>query len=227
MTDLNTVQNAPATTIDDIILDFESILKNVFLSEKEKLQGLHAVFSALLDFDTKEENLHFPTMFSKLAYVGMKHVLSKSMLFYAHSFRKCLEKSDIPLTNHIELGSFVITKLLKTIWQKETANGVYQLSDDAKSIFFRKKENITQFVSVAEGVIIDIFPESFTLSFIHEKEAEIVKTVVWNIADRNELFNSNILAAKKHLNFPIPVNLLDVEITDEGHVASPILCVTT
>jgi DNA replication ATP-dependent helicase Dna2 len=216
MTDLNTVQNAPATTIDHIILDFESILSNGFLSEKEKLQGLHAIFSALLDFDTKEENLHFPTMFSKLAYVGMKHVLSKSMLFYAHSFRKCLEKSDIPLTNHIELGSFVITKLLKTIWQKETANGVYQLSDDAKSIFFRKKENITQFVSVAEGVIINIFPESFTLSFIDEKEAEIVKTVVWNITDRNELFNSNILAAKKNLNFPIPVNLLDVEITDEG-----------
>lgn len=181
----------------------------------EKLNHLFYLFTSTLELATRDERIQFPTLFSRLAYVGIKYKLPGQFMFYAHSFRKCIQE-DKDAGIKLSLGFYVINYLMREIWRDTIKAPVALLDPEVKAIFFKKQIDFSSFEPYTEGLLIDIDTIQHTITFLDEKEGDVPRVAHWNVADRNELFNQNLITAKKHLQLPLAINLIESEISAEG-----------
>ena len=193
-----------------------NVLETDNLSEvNEKLSHLFYLFTSTLELATRDERIQFPTLFSRLAYVGIKYKLPGQFMFYAHSFRKCMpEDKDTGIK--LSLGFYVVNYLIREIWKDTVKPPFISLDPAVKALFFKKQIDFKSFEPYTEGLLIDIDTIKHTITFLDEKEGDVLRTAHWNVADRNELFNQNLIAAKKYLPLPLAVNLIESEISAEG-----------
>ncbi|MFZ1705104.1 MAG: AAA domain-containing protein [Saprospiraceae bacterium] len=218
---MNNENNTTAALLNDelsqeLLNQFSDINNNTSLESTEKLTAFHQLFSHVLEQATAEENLHFPTLFSRLAYTGIKYKLPASFLYYAHNFRRSTGQKDIPIDIRLGLSQYVLLQLIKFFWKNSTHLIAPSLAKKVKQFFKKERKEIISFVPYLEAIIIDIDIDQYKIYFIDEEEGEVVKCALFNIADRNELFNQNIISISKHVSLPIPINFIDVEWMEDG-----------
>ncbi|MBK8546869.1 MAG: AAA family ATPase [Saprospiraceae bacterium] len=211
----NNLKKLPEETLILFLHQYHEIVNNSGLNEYEQLQALHQLFSFLLEEITLKENISFPTLFSRLAYVGLQYKMNQSFLFYAHCFRKCISNDIIPLYARISLGKHVILQLLKLTSENTTRIPSSGWSKDIKKYFIREKPETIGFSPYIEALVIEVDVENFKMLFIDEKNGDEIKTAIFNVVHRNEIFNQNIISLNKHFTLPVPVNFIDNEITKD------------
>lgn len=206
--------------------DFLKIVEDTYLyidqqsewNEKQKLKAFFDLFNLILEEATSFENISFPTLFSRLSYVGLKYNIQKSLLFYAHVFRKNNENQtdDIVSIDHSkELGKYLIVKFIPLIWEVSTPKTVI-LSKETQDFFQQDKASTIAYKPIVEALVFDIDLENYILHYFDENDASEELKAHFNIADRNELFNSNIRSLKNNFSLPVHVNFIDVEIKEDG-----------
>jgi DNA replication ATP-dependent helicase Dna2 len=90
------------------------------------------------------------------------------------------------------------------------------LHANVKAVYFKKKTEVSSFEPYTEGLLVDIQMNDYTFTFIDEKEGDMHRLAHWNVSDRNELFNKNILSVHKHFELPVSINLIESEVSKEG-----------
>lgn len=205
--------------VQELINQLTKIKSNNIWNDFQKNKAYFEIFTSLLELATKVEQLNFTTLFSRLSFVGTRYQLSSSTLYYSHIFRKANEQGIIRRDTERQytlLGKYVINKLLQDIFRYKADTSELTLSDEIITYFSRKKEKYIGFRPVVEAVLFEIDHQNKTLLFYDEEDPAIEQKALYDIHDRNELFNSNIESLRRTFTLPIHINLIDTDIREDG-----------
>jgi len=207
--------------ISDDIKNIQTSLVNISKHSDwntfEKNKAWFELFSIILEQATSEEKLKFTTLFSRLAYVGVKYKLPKNLLHYCHIFRKGHEKGLIKKSTEVyyeEIGHYVCAQLSYILWQLPVHKDA--ISEKCEVYFMADKRAVIGFKPIVEAVLFDINTEAKTLHFYDEEAPTEEKIALYDIHDKNELFSSNIDSILRHFTLPIHINFVDTEIREDG-----------
>lgn len=196
----------------------ETIHKHESWTITQKNKALFEVFTLILEEATKDERLNFTTLFSRLAFVGAKFQLSGNTLHHSHMFRKAIEQGKINPDKeglYYDLGAYICESLLNEICKTNTSHQ-YLLSQEAKQYFVGDQRKMIGFKPVVEAVLYEVDAEKKHLYFYDEEDPANEKTAIYDVHDKNEQFNQNIESLRKTFSLPIHINLIDVEIREDG-----------
>ncbi len=171
---------------------------------------LHHLFTSLTD----DEQLHFSTLFSRIAYICQKYEVPRKLQYETHLFRKSFRTiDDIDKKDLESLGFKVLTTLISTIFE---ATVPFELANELsyKSKLSQRKVKIKSFESLIKVVLLGDEEQQETFAASSENGDEVF--IKYNIPDRNENFNNTIKAIKHVFKFPCRANLIDVEIDEDG-----------
>lgn len=205
--------------VDVLVEYFNKIREHITWSAYQKNKAYFELFTLELELGTKDDSLNFTTLFSRLAYAGTRYQLEKSLLHYCHIFRKAHESGMIRSDNEnkfVILGQYVCSKLLHEFFKAKLSVADSDLEGEVATYFKFKNENFVGFKPVIEAVLFDIDIESRTLYFFDEENPVLERKALFDVHDRNELFNSNIESLLKNFSLPIHINLIDVDMRDDG-----------
>ncbi|MBK8346322.1 MAG: AAA family ATPase [Saprospiraceae bacterium] len=197
----------------------EKIKTHLTWTDHQKNKGFFELFNMILEEATKDERLNFTTLFSRLAYTGAKYQLKSITLHYSHIFRKSHEQNLIKKDNEVlftDLGFYICNQLLYEIFGLQSSKSERAPSAQIALHFQKEKKKTIGFRSVVEAVLFEIDPNKKSLQFYDEAEADIEKTALYDVHDKNELFNQNIDSLRRTFTLPIHVNFIDVDIREDG-----------
>lgn len=195
----------------------------------EKIAEQYRLLCLIFVEVTRDEKLSFTTLFARIAYAGHRYKLSKQLLFYIHNFRiKARDQrnqitqtngSDTALTGILHLGYKVIAECIAALFEQEIPDQVLTYYPVNPSVNFEKR-TIQSFKSKARVVALADDATSNQLIIIDQDYPDKEFRMQYGIADRNENFNPTIGQIKSTFQFPVTLNLLDIEI-DEDEIYSP------
>jgi len=188
------------------------------LDIRQRVEVLYALMSRVFVEVTGEEKLQFTTLFARIAYASHRFNLPKQTQFYLHSFRRrarqrATKEEQLQVTYQIGLKGLAesignlyqvrIPKALQTLLPKD---GFYQ-SSPVEIVSYRSKIRVLALEDDAKNQQLIVREESQPTQDIR---------VQYNIAERNENFNSGIKAIRSVFGFPLVMNLIEVEIDKAG-----------
>lgn len=199
--------------------NLEVITNQVNWSVFQKNKAVFQNFTLIIEEASSSDRLNFTTLFSRLAYIGARYQLNSQLLHFCHVFRKGHERGTIRKENeeqYFSLGLYVCSKLMNHIWDMPLQSTFEQLEASVSKAFKKDKENIIGFRPVVEAVLFEIDADKKFLLFYDEDEPDVQKVALYDIHDKNEVFNTNIESLRKTFVLPLHINLIDVEIRDDG-----------
>ena len=206
-------------------LFYKEILKiqpNDTLDSAAKVEALYRLLHSIFMEVTRDEKLQFTTLFARISFAFQKYNVPKQTQFYTHAFRKLArailhkgknEKGELEIAN--ELGLKVVADTILSFYEemppKELAN---ILPTEVK--YKGSPIDVKDFKSMARVVVMAIDEDKEELHVRDEITPSEITKVKYNIAERNENFNPTIRLVKRVFEFPITMNLIDVEIDNAG-----------
>lgn len=184
---------------------------------RHKANAWFDMLKIILEMATAEEKIQFTTLFSRLAFTGVKYALPGHLLYYCHIFRKGHEKHQITPDNeqyYDETGAYICFQLVQYIWHIQVPEK--KMSESCISFFATEKKSIKGFKSLSEAVLFKIDEYQKTLHFYDEEDPSEEKTALYDVPDKNELFTSNIESVLRHFTLPLHINFIDIDIREDG-----------
>ncbi|MEM6317428.1 MAG: AAA domain-containing protein [Bacteroidota bacterium] len=205
----------------------QKIHENATLSQKEKVEALYNLLSLAFVEATKDERVLFTTLFARISFASQRFQIPKQTRFFIHHFRikgqQVLRGKQLDTTTidsiHYPLGLKAVSESIKALFDVNIPadiqnilppKGFYKTAP-AEVKAFRKKMRV---VALAD----DADKEQLVVQ--DQKGVGEELRVQYNIAERNENFNPTIRALKRGFEFPVVLNLLDVEI-DKSSILRP------
>ncbi|MBK9149480.1 MAG: AAA family ATPase [Saprospiraceae bacterium] len=194
---------------------YQNIHHSVTLDLDSKVRSYFDLFLNLLEEATDQEGLHFNTLFSRLAFAGAKYNIPKSVLYYSHLFRKAVEKPEAgrPSSEVLMLAGYVLPALIQILGQSDMGIDISDTTE-LDAIFKKSERKVVQFRPVVEALVLSVDQENKQLVFIEEEDPVLEKTAKYDVAEANDIFTRNIELMADYFTFPVYVNLINVEITD-------------
>lgn len=195
-----------------------TIHHKVELEEHARVEVLYALLSKVFIEVTGEERLQFTTLFARIAYASHKFEIPKKTQFYLHSFRHRARKrhtasADLQLTYLIGLQA--LTDSIRQLYDLEIPEELQTILP--KPGFYQATlPEVVAFRHKARVLVLDIDRQQEQLIVRDEAQPMENVRVQYNIPDRNENFNPSIKLIGAVFNFPLVMNLLEVEIDKEG-----------
>lgn len=210
--------NADTLIYDLIYRSVYKIQEDGQLDDFGKMHALYHLFNMMLEEATKEEEINFTTLFSRIAYTGNIHKLEPQLLYYLHTFRRAHEQNKIKANNvkqYLQLGYYIINTTTSIVWEPLKEKD-FHLAQDISDYFKRNNSDVSSFRSLVECLVVAVDLEKFVIDFIDESDGSNILQAQFDISDKNEIFNRNISALGKFYQLPIHANLVDVEILKDG-----------
>jgi DNA replication ATP-dependent helicase Dna2 len=205
--------------VQELVHQITKIKSNTSWNDFQKNKAYFEIFTLILELATKEERLNFTTLFSRLAFVGARYQLYSATMHYSHIFRKAHEQGTIRKDTeslYTVLGHYVSIKLISEIFKIKIDDNDLVIPKELVTFFSKKKEKFIGFRSVVEAVLFEIDTENKTLHFYDEEDPVVEQKALYDIHDRNELFNPNIESLRRTFTLPIHINLIDTDIREDG-----------
>lgn len=200
-------------------LFYREVEKIIQASEMElitKVASLNRLLNLLFVEITREEKLQFTTLFARIAYTCQQHQLDKMLRFRIYHFRKQARRpnaSDVAET--YELGLKVLCETIAALYDQAIPDTLLPHLPSHDFNHLRPAE-IKGFRSRVRVVVLEDDPEQQQfVAFDEQYPAQQIR-LQYNIPDRNENFKPTIQAIRQFFQFPLLLNLLDVEIDQAG-----------
>lgn len=191
---------------------FDDILSNEEHASQKKLK-LIRLFQVVLDQSLEHERIHFTSLFSKIAYFGVRFQLSSSLLYELHQLRKRIENPDRDkLDQDISLLSYLIPILQELTAQEIVPDHLRSKIPKTSGIVRRSKE-VSGFIPHTKFFCLEVDKDQKRLIGYTEENDEKNVVVEYDVSDRNERFTENLEACESKL--PLLMELIEVEIDHE------------
>ncbi|AEE49151.1 DEAD/DEAH box helicase [Haliscomenobacter hydrossis] len=202
--------------------ELQKIVENDQLDAAAQTEACYQLLVVMLMEATKQERLRFVNLFSRMAYAGQKFQLDKKLQFYQHNFRKVAQevrqKGDLRSDHHF-LPGFAFKVVLETIrgLSKTTPPNalINQVPPNWPNTF--RPVEIKEYRPLVRVLALEDRKEVQCLVVKDESRPDENILVKYNLPERNEGFNPTIQALRKIFGFPILLNLLEVEVDQEGY----------
>ena len=190
------------------------VWKEESLNDPDKIDILYRLLNQLFTELTEDEQLHFSTLFSRIAYTGQKYKIPAKLQFETHQFRKAYRnQKKVDTKDCLNLGFKVMTLLVSTIFEEHIPIDLIHFQDQGNNLS-NKKVPIKGFQKLIKVIFLDDYPDKEMLLASSESGDEIF--VQYNIDGRNADFKPTVSALRHILQFPTKANLIDVEIDIDG-----------
>ncbi|MEM1321752.1 MAG: AAA domain-containing protein [Bacteroidota bacterium] len=206
----------------------EQELARLFFRELKKIQE-HNDFDTALRIEklyhllnlvfvevTRKERLQFSTLFARIAYVGHKYNFDRPLQYQIHRFRAAVRKGkEEQLDSNYQLGQRVVAQSIAQALKQPIPEAIAQLLPPEEAFAFQAVE-VQSFKPKARVIVLgDDAEQQQLIAIDRDRPAEELR-VQYNIVDRNENFKATITRIKDTFGFPLTLNLLDVEIGQDG-----------
>lgn len=202
-------------------LYFKEILKihqNEAFDWTQKSEALYRLLQMLFVEVTKDEQIQFTTLFSRIAYIGHQYELDKKLQFRIHNYRKAMgknkwreSKQDLKEEDIYQLGLKVVSDVIIGCFHQEVPAEVEEILPKKLSFPFRENP-IKAFKSKVKVLALEDDEDKNQLVGVEEDNPGNKIRIQYNIPERNDNFNSTIQELRRTFQFPVLLNLLDVEI---------------
>ena len=205
------------TEVNELIFSLNQLTEDSNSSSVKRAREAFVILLSLSDLLIRSENLRFTTLFARISYLSVRWKLAPKATFAFQTYRRVFEKSEFTETNSPYFLSIAmpLARILKARLTPG-ADSINELFPEMPAEMQPMEESIGGFKRVMDGVIQTIDFKKQTLTFIEEKSGGDTWTVQFDKAAKNDLFTSNLEAAVKILQLPLPVILVDVELHREN-----------
>ena len=206
-----------------LFVELRKILKNSELTTSEKIEALYRLLSLSFVEATRDEKVLFTTLFSRISFASQRFQISKQTRFFIHHFR--IKGQKVFRSKKIEeavLENVIYPLGLKAVSESIAALFAIDIPKDIQQALPPKGFYKTTPVEVKEYRekvrIVALADDEKQEQLIAQDQSGVGEEirVQYNIPERNENFNPTIRALKRGFEFPVVLNLLDVEIDKEG-----------
>ncbi|NRA48818.1 MAG: AAA family ATPase, partial [Phaeodactylibacter sp.] len=199
--------------------EIEKVARNTAMMPEDQVAAYYRLLTLLFVECTKAERIQFSTLFARMAYVCHRENVDKRLQFYLHQFRKLALKNlrqpaESP-TQLLELGLKVLLDLVEVLFGVPLPEHLRELYPPGWPANLKARK-VEQFLPSARVVALEDDPELEQLVVRDEMQADAVVRVQYNEADRNDNFMPTIEAIRSVFGFPLIINLLDIEVDDQG-----------
>ena len=203
--------------------ELRKITNNTTIPIGEQIEALYRLLSLSFVEATRDEKLLFTTLFSRISYASQRFQISKQTRFFIHHFRmkgQQVFRSKKIAENTLQEVFYPLG--LKAVAESIAALFEVAIPDDLKAILPAKgfyKTNPVEVQEFREKVrIVALGNDEENNQLIAQDQEGVGEEirVQYNIPERNENFNPTIRALKRGFEFPVVLNLIDVEIDKAG-----------
>lgn len=198
--------------------EVEKQARNGELEEQAKAGALYRLLNLLFLELTRHERLQFSTLFARIAYTCHRLQVDKSLQYYIHAFRKL---AGNPLPRHenwplaAALGLKVLAETIQALLEQPVPETLEALLPRHWPVDMRPPA-LREFKAKARVVALADEPDEARLLVRDEEQPETVIRVRYNQAGLNENFLPTIEAIRHAFGFPLTLNLLDVDVDENG-----------
>jgi len=181
----------------------------------KELDQTFMLFSLMYEHLTESETIGFTTLFSRIAFAGVRFDFQSRLIFENHYFRRQVEKraySEQEISQLIEFGLYLMQSVIRHTseyaWQSEYPR--------PKFVIKQTQRSRSDYKRVFKALLLGIDSQG-VLSIIDEERAD----VTYKCTVSTESFNEQIKNLANYIDLPIGINLIDVNfIGDEECVAA-------
>jgi DNA replication ATP-dependent helicase Dna2 len=194
----------------------EKIARNQELDAAGKTDALYRLLSLIFVEASKKEQLLFSTLFARMAYVCHQQQIDRRLQYYLHAFRRmATDRRQGQEAACVALGLKVNAAIIEALWQTPAPESLTLLLPADWPIPFATSK-AQSFRAKARVLALSDEPESNTLVARDEARPEDPIRISYNITGHNDNFELTIKTLRSVFGFPTALNLLDVEIDQEG-----------
>lgn len=199
--------------------ELEKTAGNEAMEERAKVEALYRLLTLLFVEMTRRERLQFSTLFARMAYICHRAELGRALQYYIHSFRRrallALQGKDEEPNTVYQLGLKVVAEAVAALLEQPIPETAAAFLPGEWPVRFRSL-SVKEFRAKARVLALSDDEGSQQLAVRDEEYPDAPVRVQYNEADRNENFMPTIEAVRKVFGFPLLLNLIDVEVDDEG-----------
>jgi DNA replication ATP-dependent helicase Dna2 len=209
----------PAEYTPVFFKEMQKILRRQDLPDKVKTEAFWALLNKIFILATEEERIPFSNLFARISYVSQKYKISPRLRYRLHRFRKEFQESGANeesrnWENLFEQAVGVTVHVWSEMQKAEIPTELREALPDMDQLFPPSVE-IKGFHTKVRMVITEDIEEESCLKGVEESTGLEYK-VRYSLAERNENFDSSIRLIRAVFGFPVTVNLLEVEVDQEG-----------
>lgn len=189
-------------------------------TDEDRIQRLYRLLQLLFVETTRQEGLQFSTLFARMAYAGHRYELSASLQYYLHTFRRLAaqtrhRQAEMTDTELLQLGAkalcTAITAMLGTNPPAELQPCLPHRWPVALKTAERKAfHHQMRVLALADD------PAQQHLLARSEAAPDTPLRIAYNVTAHNENFQPTISAIQKIFGFPLTLNLIDVDVDEQG-----------
>jgi len=199
---------------------FASQLQTITMGKaikKDRLKALFTLYNLIFEELTSLAQIHFTTLFARIAFVSNQSNLSSQLVYLTHVYRKQSATQQINESNiddMLVLGRFVISRLLEELYDIAPTELNKDLSLPDK--FVHRSLVQKQFYPLMSVVIMEFDESESLLRFIQESDAHIVSIATLKHAEQSKELVHTFKNMGEDFQFPIQANFLDTKLQEDG-----------
>ena len=201
---------------DLLIKAIEKIIRSDIAFD-DKIAASYELLVNLCKYAIRDTGIQFHTVFSIIAYAGHQYNLPGRLLYNIHRFRKLAEQKgpDDTQEGTYRLGLKVLSDLSRLIFKAiPTPTILSEIPGD--KVYLQREASIVRYERYLRALFIEHRPDEELFIAILKKQPDEKVSVRYNLPGRNELFTDSIRLIGHNLELPLEVNLIDVEVDDQG-----------
>ena len=195
--------------------------------DNSRIGEVYRLLSHALISIAEKEQLHFSTLFSRIAFLSSKFQIPALLTRVLHGFRIQSETSlsNKPLEGDItpgqiwQTGAHTLLKVAEIIFGKNYPADIWEIFAPEVPIL-PKAADKTEFVREVRVVAVTQEPDFHLLHCLSEHSGKSIK-VSYGDPGRSDLFRENIEKAIDLIGLPLTLNLVDCEFASETQTYSP------
>ena len=203
--------------------ELQKITNNTTLSVTEKVEALYRLLSQSFVEATRDEKVLFTTLFSRISFASQRFKISKQTRFFIHHFRikgqqvfrsKKIEEATLENV-YYPLGLKAVSESIAALFSIDIPSDIQKILP-AKGFYKTAPVEVKEYR--AKVRIVALADDEANNQIIAQDQNGVGEEirVQYSIPERNENFNPTIRALKRGFEFPVMMNLLDVEIDKAG-----------
>ncbi len=170
---------------------------------------------------TEEEKLRFAGLGTRIAFAGHKYDIPSQHLFYVYAFRKNYLRHQFNPNHHIDIDELFKMGLMALSHAVMGATGIRIPKDiyaqlAGNDVFKTDEIKVESFRPFVRVLLIKDEADKKRLTAIDEENPTENIFIHYNTTGKNDFFNPSIHLMRKIFGFPLSVNLLDVEVDENG-----------
>lgn len=203
-------------------IELQKLHKAPGFDAEAKFLELNALLTKLFFVFTKEENLHFTTMFARIAFACHKYNISRALQWRVHTLRK---KQRALRAAKLSIGESEYKSALKTTAFAISAFCQFPVPQELKTLLPKDDDQETQKVKLRikerldnlRVICLEVDEEQeFLLCQEYNTESPDLIRVKYNELAFNEQFNRTVEKIKDVFGGKATLNLIDIHINEDG-----------